>query len=178
MYYLRFSQTCFCNLIIERRWKDIWIFYCGPNLIHGTGKAEIYFCQKSWKTWLSLFWQVSAVDTALQDVRTFTVNKASITKVDIFHIYPPSTAFFLSPNPFVENFLASLDVLYRLHLPPELNSYHLFAYFQVTVFLTSLTDGSSTGVTDGESVEGSVFIERIMVGVNPCNPVTEITLRR
>merc|ERR550534_1127976 len=55
--------------------------------------------------------KVSAVHTALQDVRTFTVNKASITKV--------------------------------------------------TVFLTSLTDGSSTGVTDGESVEGTVFVERI-----------------
>merc|ERR1719400_2874605 len=57
--------------------------------------------------------KVSAVDTALQDVRTFTVNKASITKV--------------------------------------------------TTFLTSLTDGSSTGVTDGESVEGSVFVERILL---------------
>ena len=33
----------------------------------------------------------------------------------------------------------------------------------MTIFLTSLTDGSSTGITDGESVEGSAFIERISV---------------
>ena len=39
----------------------------------------------------------------------------------------------------------------------------LFNKIQVTVFLASLTDGSSTGVADGESVDGSAFIERVSV---------------
>ena len=39
----------------------------------------------------------------------------------------------------------------------------LFNNIQVTVFLASLTDGSSTGVADGESVDGSAFVERILV---------------
>ena len=33
----------------------------------------------------------------------------------------------------------------------------------MTVFLASLIDGSSTGVTDGEVLDGLVFIERISV---------------
>ena len=81
---------------------------------------------------------MSAVDTALQDVRTFTVNKASITKVKI------SSVFILSHPDYKQ----------------------LRTYFQVSLFLTSLTDGSSTGLTDGESVEGSAFIERILVREN------------
>ena len=83
---------------------------------------------------------MSAVDTALQDVRTFTVNKASINKVNISSAFPTD---------------------YKIAM------LQLYTYVQVTFFLTSLTDGSSTGVTDGESVEGSAFIERILVRANP-----------
>ena len=100
---------------------------------------------------------MSAIDTALEEVRTFTVNKASITKVIIFQT-PPLPFIRIHQN---SNGLEGRLIVERMKLHPQYTE-----RFQVTVFLSSLTDGSSTGVTDGESVEGSVFVKRISVRAN------------
>ena len=68
----------------------------------------------------------------------------------------------MSTNPLIKKALLIVNL-------PKKSSSHikmnlkLFNNIQVTVFLASLTDGSSTGVADGESVDGSAFVERISV---------------
>ena len=77
-------QTGLCQLFIESQSN---FFSLVIQIV--SRKDRNVFCQKSLQRtrWLSLSWQVSAVDTALQDVRTFTVNKASITKVNFFLVF-------------------------------------------------------------------------------------------
>ena len=70
------SYNCTIWYSKSKRKRKIWLSFCDEIY-------DFHFCER--KIWLSLLWQVSAIDTGLQDVRTFTVNKASITKVDICH---------------------------------------------------------------------------------------------
>ena len=57
--------------------------------------------------------QVSAIDTALQDVRTFTVNKGSLTKVRIFWLSILSTINWV--NLFHNPLPADLPTTYKTH---------------------------------------------------------------
>ena len=90
------------HVLFCKRKRKIWFHLVTKDMTStfAKGRYDFHFCDRflpltpackmlgyslSLSYEFHFLWQVSAIDTGLQDVRTFTVNKASITKVNIFH---------------------------------------------------------------------------------------------